>query len=160
VVIRNILVVCVGNICRSPIAQGLLARRLADRTVWSAGLSALTGQPADAFAVDVAAAAGLDISAHRSQQVSRWMCETAELILVMEQGHRYELEQRFPLVRGKVYRVGEAEQFDIADPFRMPKAAFAAAYQEIESGVSAWVPRILQLDCHVAEQDPFDTSPR
>ena len=53
----------------------------------------------------------------------------AELILVMEQGHKAELEQRFPLVRGKVFRLGELGEFDIADPYRQPRAAFEAAYR-------------------------------
>ncbi|MDL9998099.1 low molecular weight protein-tyrosine-phosphatase [Variovorax sp. J22P240] len=142
---QNILVVCIGNICRSPIGEALLAREFPQMKVWSAGLGALVGDPADPLSIEVAAAQGLDLSAHRAQQITNWMCQAADLILVMEQGHKTELEQRFPLVRGKVFRLGELDKFDIADPHRQPKAAFEAAYADISRGVSAWVPRIRQL---------------
>jgi len=143
---KRILVLCVGNICRSPMAQALLAREFPDKTVWSAGLSALVGNPADPMAVEVAAAHGLDLSAHRAQQVTGWMSQVAELILVMEQGHKSELEQKFPLVRGRVFRLGELGKFDIADPYRQSKASFETAYADIERGVAQWAPRIRLLD--------------
>ena len=142
---KHILTVCVGNICRSPLAQVLLAREFPDKTIWSAGLGALVGNPADPLIVEVAHAHGLDLSAHRAQQVTGWMCQNAELILVMEQGHKTQLEQQYPLVRGKVFRLGEIGQFDIADPYRQPQAAFEAAYADIARGVADWVPRIQKI---------------
>ncbi|WP_213956031.1 low molecular weight protein-tyrosine-phosphatase [Variovorax sp. dw_954] len=142
---QNILVVCVGNICRSPIAEAMLAREFPEKKVWSAGLGALVGDPADPLSVEVAAANGLDLSKHRAQQVASWMCQNTDLILVMEQGHKAELEQRYPLVRGKVFRLGELQRLDIADPHKQPKAAFEAAFADIALGVAAWVPRIHQL---------------
>jgi protein-tyrosine phosphatase len=48
---KHILTLCIGNICRSPLAQALLARELPGHTVWSAGLSALVGEPADPLSV-------------------------------------------------------------------------------------------------------------
>ncbi|MBS0343516.1 MAG: low molecular weight phosphotyrosine protein phosphatase, partial [Proteobacteria bacterium] len=44
---QRILVLCIGNICRSPLAELLLARELPNRKIWSAGLGALVGEPAD-----------------------------------------------------------------------------------------------------------------
>jgi len=142
---RNILVLCIGNICRSPIAEAMLAREFPQKKVWSAGLGALVGDPADPFSVEVAAAHGLDLSKHRAQQVTSWMCLAADLILVMEQDHKAEIEQRYPPVCGKVFRLGELDKFDIADPHRQPKAAFEAAYADIAGGVAAWAPRLRQL---------------
>ncbi|MDM0110724.1 low molecular weight protein-tyrosine-phosphatase [Variovorax sp. J22R133] len=142
---KNILVVCVGNICRSPIGEALLAREFPEKKVWSAGLGALVGDPADPMSIAVAAANGVDLTAHRAQQITSFMCQTADLILVMEQGHKAELEKRYPLVRGKVFRLGEIDKFDIADPYQAPKAAFEAAYADIARGVAAWAPRIRQL---------------
>lgn len=139
---QQILVLCIGNICRSPLAQVLLAREFPDRNVWSAGLGALVGEPADPISVALALEQGLDLSAHRAQQVSNLMCQRADLILVMEQGHRLELERRYPQVRGKAFRLG-AE--DIADPFRLPRPAFEAAYAGIARGVADWAARIRQL---------------
>jgi protein-tyrosine phosphatase len=142
---KSILVVCVGNICRSPVAEALLKQQFPDKTIWSAGLGALVGNAADPLAMESAAAHGLDLSAHRAQQLAAWMCQSAELILVMEQRHKTEIEQLYPLARGKVFRLGELGTFDIADPYRQPKAAFETAYTHIARGVAEWAPRIRQL---------------
>lgn len=142
-----ILVVCVGNICRSPVAEALLKTHFPDKRIWSAGLSALVGKPADPAAQAIAAHSGLDLSGHRAQQVSGWMCSEADLILVMETGHRSELEQRFPLARGRIHRLGEGRDggIDIADPYRQPPPAFETAHAEIERSVTHWASRIRKL---------------
>jgi len=140
---QNILVLCIGNICRSPVAQVLLAQALPDKTVLSAGLGALVGEPADRHSLALTADAGLDLSDHRAAQVNRAMCAWADLILVMEDAHRIELERRYPMVRGKVFRL--VATADIADPFRRPRAAFETAYADIERGVGAWAERIRRL---------------
>lgn len=142
---KHILILCVGNICRSPIAEALLKQEFPEKTIWSAGLSALTGNPADPLSVEVAAARGIDLSAHRAQQLVSWMCQAAGLILVMEQFQKTEVEQQYPLVRGKVFRLGELGKFEIADPYRQPVAAFDTAYQAIALGVANWSPRIRSL---------------
>jgi protein-tyrosine phosphatase len=140
----RILVLCSGNICRSPIAAALLARELSDKTIGSAGLAAPVGAPADPMAIEFAAARGLDISAHRARYVTHAMCQAADLILVMEQGHKAELRRRYPQVWGKVFRLGEG--FDIADPYRQPRKAFEAACTDVVAGVAAWAARIRQLE--------------
>lgn len=142
---KHILTLCIGNICRSPIAEALLKQQFPEKTIWSAGLGALVGNSADPLTIEVAATHGLDLSAHRAQQLAGWMCQTAELILVMEQGHKIEVEQLYPLVRGKVFRLGELGKFDITDPYRQPRAAFETAYGHIARGVADWAPRIRQL---------------
>jgi len=140
-----ILTLCIGNICRSPLAQGLLAQQLPGHTVCSAGLGALVGEPADPMSVQIATEHGFDISAHRAQQVSSFLCQKSDLILVMEHAHKDQLVQQFPLVRGKVFALGQYGQFDIADPYRQPREAFDAAYAAIAQGVADWVPRIRKL---------------
>lgn len=142
---KRILTLCIGNICRSPLAQALLARELPQHTVWSAGLGALVGQAADPLSIQVATAHGLDITEHRAQQVTSWMCQQTELILVMEQSHKNQLEQQFPVVRGKVFNLGQYGKFDIADPYQQPLEAFEVAFAAIAQGVADWVPRIRQL---------------
>jgi protein-tyrosine phosphatase len=143
---KHILTLCIGNICRSPLAEALLARELPEHTICSAGLGALVGNPADPLSVEVGAAHGLDIHAHRAQQVTRWLCQQAELILVMEPVHKQQLEKQFPVVCGKVFSLGQFGQFDIADPYQQPIEAFDSAYAAIAQGVADWVPRIRQLN--------------
>jgi len=141
-VMQHILTLCIGNICRSPLAEALLAREFPQRNVWSAGLEALVGEPADPLSMLLAGENGLDIGAHRAQQVTSVMCQQADLILVMEGHQRAELERRYPLVRGKVYLLGAG---DIADPYRQPRGAFEAAYADIARGAAAWATRIQRL---------------
>ena len=143
---QNILVLCIGNICRSPIAEALLRQQFPDKTISSAGLGALVGYPADPLSIEVSAEQGVDLSAHRARQLSSWMCQAADLILVMEQRHKVEVEQLHPLVRGKVFRLGELGKFDIEDPHRKPREAFDTAYAHIARGVADWLPRIRLLD--------------
>jgi protein-tyrosine phosphatase len=139
---QSILTICIGNICRSPLAEVLMAHEFPNATVWSAGLGALVGEPADPLSILLAQENGLDLSAHRAQQVTGAMCQRADLILVMERHHREELERRYPVVRGKVFRLGDG---DIADPFRQPRPAFDLAFDDISRGVAGWAQRIRRL---------------
>lgn len=142
---NNILTICVGNICRSPVAEALLKDRLPGCKVWSAGLHAVVGHGAEATAREIAEQYGLDLSAHRAQQVAGWMCTHADLVLVMEASHQQELQKLYPLARGKIRRLGEfgpQGAFEIADPYRQPRAAFEASHAAIALGVDEWVRRI------------------
>lgn len=119
-----------------------MLRALPGCQVASAGLSAMIGWSADPLAQEIASEHDLDISGHRAQQVSSQMCRHAELILVMEQQHKLELEQRFSWVRGKVFRLGYFGDFDVPDPYRQPRAAFDHAWDTINRGVSDWIQHI------------------
>ncbi|KHK57095.1 protein tyrosine phosphatase [Burkholderia sp. A9] len=143
--IRNILVVCIGNVCRSPIAEGLLRERLLDISVTSAGISALVGEPADISAIAVAAEAGTDISAHRAQQLTAVMTSRADLILVMDDRQKREVIERYPSTFGKIFRLCEQDRIDVPDPYRRPISEFRYSLALIQKGVEAWVPRIKAL---------------
>jgi protein-tyrosine phosphatase len=139
--VNTILVVCVGNICRSPVAEGLLKAQLPEKTIWSAGLGALVGHAADPLAQEIAAAHGVDISGHRAQQITSWLCTQADLILVMETAHKRELESLYPFARGKVRCLGDTGNdalFEVADPYRQGRSAFETAHAAIERGVAHW----------------------
>lgn len=102
---RLIVFVCTGNICRSPMAEYLFRLQIVSRpefTVCSAGVMTGYGAPASRFAVKAMNELGVDISAHRSQPVSRDLVEEAELLVVMTGGHRDALLERYPHVADKI----------------------------------------------------------
>ncbi|MCY3699749.1 MAG: hypothetical protein OXH46_08955 [Gemmatimonadetes bacterium] len=88
----NLLFVCTGNICRSPMAE-VIARAEADARGWaevscaSAGTFAFPGQPASGPGIAVAAAHGLDLAPHASRELSLELLEWADLIIGMEASH-------------------------------------------------------------------------
>ena len=103
---NNILVVCVGNICRSPTAERLLQRYHPELKVESAGLGALVGKGADPTAISVAAEHQLSLEGHCARQISRRLCRNYDLILTMEKRHIERLCEMAPEMRGKVMLFG------------------------------------------------------
>ena len=126
-------------------AEALLRREFSGQDgfkVHSAGLGALVGHPASEFSVELMAELGEDITAHRAKQIHPDMVNDADLVLVMEAGHRRAIDDADPTARGKVYRLGEWQDKDIDDPYRQPKSAYADALVDIEAGVASWIERI------------------
>ena len=143
--IRHILVVCVGNICRSPMAEVLLKRALSgqdDIKIESAGLGAPVGRPAADFAIELMSEMGEDISAHRARQIHPDLVRDVDLVLVMEAGHKRVIDDADSTARGKVHRLGEWQDKDIVDPNRRPKEAFEIALADIQAGVASWAEKI------------------
>ena len=144
---RSVLTVCVGNICRSPMAEGLFLSQCRasgrDVRVESAGISALIGHPADPSAIDLMLERDIYISDHRARQLTFDVMRGFDLVLVMESRHRDRIEQLSPLTRGRVFTLGHWDQFEIPDPYRRPRAAFEEALRLIDRGVTSWM-RYLQ----------------
>ena len=140
--ISRILVVCIGNICRSPMAEGFFRQALPGVRTTSAGLGALVGQGADPLAVSLMAGAGIDISAHRARMPSDAIARDADLILVMDTQQKEEVARQYPYTRGKVFRLAESARQDIPDPYRQAPEVFHTAFALAQGGVNAWVERI------------------
>lgn len=141
---ERILVVCVGNICRSPVGEKLLQKYFPQKSIASAGIASershLVGKSADAMMIHVAQSHGLDISSHRSQQLTQELCKQADLILVMEKGHIEQVQQISPESMGKVMLFGHwlDNHKDIPDPYRQSQEMFEYAYDLIEKAALTW----------------------
>jgi protein-tyrosine phosphatase len=142
---KSILIVCEGNICRSPMAQGLFAAALPDMEVHSSGLNALSGAPADETAVRLMQSRGIDISDHRALQITREQCLHADLVLAMSLEQRKRLEDKYPFACGRTFRLGEFSKRDIPDPYRQPEWAFRESLELIDHGVREWLQRIQKI---------------
>ena len=118
---KKVLVVCTGNTCRSPMAEGWLNQKLAGKgwAAESAGVGAWGGSPATPEAVEAMREIGVDLSKHRSRALTRAMVAGAEIVLAMTEGHRKEIARRFPEAEKKTFLVhgfGLGEAGDVADP--------------------------------------------
>ena len=140
---NRILVVCDGNICRSPTAAAMLMQHCPEKEISSAGLIGLAGYEMDEMARKVAQEHGLHCPPHRGRRLSAELCRKADLILVMERRQRDELMSQFPNGSGKVMLLGHwTGGKDIPDPFRRDQDTFEHVYQLIDQAVAAWLPRL------------------
>ena len=143
--IRNVLVVCLGNICRSPMAQGLFQSALPDARIDSAGLVAREGQPADPIACELMGERGISLQTHQARQLNSQMCQNAVLILVMDREQRRAIEERYQFAIGKVFRLCEFSDQDVLDPYRAGREAFQRSLSLIEDGAQQWAQRISRV---------------
>jgi protein-tyrosine phosphatase len=136
---NSILVVCVGNICRSPTGERLLKKYLPNKKIASAGIGALVGKPADEMAIEIANAHKLSLENHQAQQLTAAMCREYDLVLVMEKGHIDAVCRFAPEIRGKTMLFGHwLEQREIADPYRQSREAFAFVYRLLDESAQKW----------------------
>ena len=121
----HILVVCTGNICRSPMAEGMLRYFMPENfkeivTVSSAGTDALHGNQATDFAIQTMKHYGIDIFDHRARRLNRPMVVEADLILVMEQYHLKFIRAMQWFGAGKAHLISHfddtREPYDVPDP--------------------------------------------
>ena len=139
---NNILVVCVGNICRSPMAEALLKQRFPNKNVDSAGVGALVGHSADPAALEIMAKQEIDITNHVAKQIDESLAKTADIIFTMSDGQTKWIEERWPFCRGKTFKLGHWQDKDIADPYKHEMSAFQTAYQDIVVSLEQWADKI------------------
>ncbi|MUV15140.1 low molecular weight protein-tyrosine-phosphatase [Noviluteimonas gilva] len=140
--IHRILIVCVGNICRSPMAEVVLRKHLGggdEVVVESAGLAALVGNPIDPIAERVLADHGLTAQGHAARQVTEAMISQADLVLAMQRRHVGAIHAIAPQARGKTFLVGKWEGDDeVPDPYGKTVPVFEDAYRRIDRMLYAW----------------------
>jgi protein-tyrosine-phosphatase len=148
--VKRVLFVCTGNICRSPLAQVLLARALAERgvsdvEVSSAGTGAWDGAPASEGAYLVALERGLDLSEHRARLLTRELVEAADLVFTMARHHRARVQELGG--EGRAFVLGEyagrsGEDAEVGDPFGGDLEVYRDTYAELEALIATVAARL------------------
>jgi protein-tyrosine phosphatase len=142
---QKILIICVGNICRSPMCEAIFSDKFGKHSsyhVSSAGLGALVDSPADPFAQKLMLEKGLDIGAHRARQITREMLLTSDIIFTMSTRQQDDIEIMMPSLRGRIYRLGNWGGYDVPDPYQRPIEAFDQALTLIEQGIEDWFAKL------------------
>ncbi len=139
---QNILVVCVGNICRSPMAEYFFKHQAPQLTIFSAGISGMVGHPADDKAIHCMDGLGIDIRPHIAQKLNSEHLKRADLVLVMSQRQQKHIEQTWPFSKGKVFRLGHWQNTDVADPYQHDQEFFNQTCQLIQRCVDDWLKQI------------------
>jgi len=139
----TILIVCTGNICRSPIAERLLRQTLPDKRIDSAGMAALVDKPADPYAVVVAQKHQLRLDDHHATQFTSALGRQYDLILVMEKSHQEQISRASPEARGKIMLLGHwVGRREIPDPYHKSQEAFESVYRLIDQACQSWLQKL------------------
>ena len=149
---KRILLVCTGNICRSPLAAALLERALTERgitgiVVESAGTGAWDGAPVSEGAYLVGLERGLDLSGHRARLLTRELADGADLVLTMARHHRARADELGG--EGHVFVLGEyagrdGDEAEVSDPFGGDLDVYRDTCAELEALIQGAVERIVK----------------
>lgn len=141
-IFNAVLIICTGNICRSPTAERRLRQLLADKKIDSAGVSALVDQPADKLAALTAKRHGLSLEGHKGRQFSPQLGRQYDLIFVMEKHHIEQVTHIAPEARGKTLLLGHWLKKEIPDPYRRSQETFDLVYELIDQACHSWAVKL------------------
>lgn len=139
---ENILVVCIGNICRSPMAEALFKQKYPEKNISSAGLEGLVGYPADPMTIECMRAIGVDVSSHVARQLDLDMLVQADIVFAMTTQQVKKIEERWSFSKGKVFRLCHWTNKNIADPYRKDMQDFILAKDLAQEGIRDWSLRL------------------
>ncbi len=142
----HILVVCTGNICRSPMAEGLLKHALAGQPeplkslkVLSAGVAARTGEPISENSVIALKKAGIDISSLHAQALTQELLDNSLVVFGMTESHRAIIRMRARPAPANLHLFREfmpaAADREIGDPYGGPLKVYEAARDEMVEAI-------------------------
>lgn len=148
----HIVIICTANICRSPLVEALLRRKLSelghdDWIVTSAGTWATIPRPAARYSQRIARRVGLDLSDHVARMVSDEIMAEADLALVMTKGHKEPLQIEFKEARDRVFLLSEmiGKSYDVVDPYGGPNEGYEDMFVEVTMILDKGIDKIVQL---------------
>jgi len=153
---KTILFICTGNICRSPMAEGIFRQASQGRgnyRVGSAGLGAMEGQPPSAHAVEAVKELGIDISNQRSRMLTSALVAQADYIFGMTHSHVDTVMLLYPQAAEKTFLLREFDdtldpfEKDISDPIGGSYEIYVNCRDQIEQGIVSLL-RFLDGDEH------------
>ncbi|MCF7810276.1 Sua5/YciO/YrdC/YwlC family protein [bacterium] len=147
----EVLIVCTGNICRSPLAEALLKKEFGDPMqsgvrISSAGTHASPGFPATDLMLNIAREWGIDYSDHEARIFDKALVYKSDVILVNEDAHADWIIQKYPDIADRIKYLGEPLGLeDIPDPYGSDRDVYIKSANIIKSAVDEWNVRLKQL---------------
>ncbi len=165
---KTFLFICTGNICRSPMAEGLFRHAVQGRTEYraiSAGLGAVNGQPPSAYSVQAMKELGVDISRQRSQMLTADLVKQADYILGMTHSHVDTVMLLYPAAAEKTFLLREFDdtldpfEKDISDPIGGSYEVYLNCRDQIEQGIASLLRFLSQHEYAVGGKPSGSTKP-
>ena len=133
---RKILVICYGNVCRSPYLMAVLQRALPNVTVLSAGFVG-ADRPVPQPSLIISADRGLDLSTYRSRPLSQSAFENTDLVIVMDSDQARQITRMFPISRARIVVAGDLdphfeESRAILDPWNRSSDVFELSFDRLD----------------------------